>query len=64
MLLPGPVGGLNMQTGKESIQPIINGTFPAQRFFDTLAMILSRREKVKITVTVQQEGEQQQRAAV
>lgn len=53
-----------MQTGKESIQPIINGTFPAQRFFDTLAMILSRREKVKITVTVQQEGEQQQRAAV
>lgn len=53
-----------MNTGKETAPPIIRGTFPAQRFFDTLALILSKREKVKITVTVQQEGQQQHKAAV
>lgn len=45
----------------------IQGTFDAQRFFDTLALILSRRENVKITVTVTQEaeeGKQQQKQAV
>lgn len=30
----------------------VRGTFDAQAFFETLAIILSRREKVKITVTV------------
>ena len=29
-----------MEIGKEMIQPTINGTFPAQRFFETLALIL------------------------
>lgn len=53
-----------METGKEKAQPVITGTFPAQRFFDTLAAILSRRENVTITVTVTQEGEQQRKAAV
>lgn len=53
-----------METGKEMVQPKINGTFSAQRFFDTLALILSRRENVKITVTVTQEEEQQQKKAV
>ena len=45
----------------------IQGTFDAQRFFDTLALILSRRENVKITVKVTQEPEnskQQQKQAV
>ena len=32
----------------------IHGTFDAQRFFDTLAMIISRRENVKVTVKVTQ----------
>lgn len=53
-----------METGKEKIQPVITGTFPAQRFFDTLAAILSRRENVTITVTVKQEDGQRQKAAV
>lgn len=30
----------------------VQGKFNAQRFFDTLALILSRRENVKITVKV------------
>lgn len=32
----------------------VEGTFDAQRFFDTLALILSERENVKITVKVTQ----------
>lgn len=32
----------------------VQGTFNAQRFFDTLAMIISQREGVKVTVTVKQ----------
>ena len=44
-----------MGAGKEKVQPVITGTFPAQRFFDTLAAILSRRENVTITVTVTQQ---------
>ena len=47
-----------MGAEKEKVQPVITGTFPAQRFFNTLAAILSRREGVEITVTVKQEGEQ------
>lgn len=56
-----------METGKkqEEVKTVVTGTFPAQRFFDTLAAILSRRENVTITVAVtQQEGEQQRKAAV
>lgn len=37
----------------------MHGTFDAQRFFDTLAMIVSRRENVKITVKVTQEPKEQ-----
>lgn len=37
----------------------IKGTFNAQRFFDTLALILSEREKVKITVKVTQPGQEE-----
>ena len=53
-----------MTEEKEQVQPVITGTFPAQRFFDTLAAILSRREGVEITVTVKQEGEQPRKDAV
>lgn len=44
----------------------VQGTFDAQRFFDTLALILSHRENVKITVKVTQEPktEVQQKKAV
>lgn len=32
----------------------VKGTFNVQKFYDTLALILSEREKVKITVKVTQ----------
>ena len=42
----------------------VQGTFNAQRFFDTLAMIISQREGVKVTVTVKQpEPEEKKRWA-
>ncbi len=53
-----------METGKEKVQPVITGTFPIQRFFDTLAAILSRKENVEITVKVIKVDEQQQKTAV
>ena len=42
------------QTAQEVAQMEVQGTFNAQRFFDTLAMIISKREGVKITVTVKE----------
>ncbi len=33
----------------------VEGTFNAQRFFDTLAMLISNREGVQVTVKVTQE---------
>ena len=30
----------------------IHGTFDAERFFNTLAMLISQREHAKVTVTV------------
>lgn len=42
----------------------VKGTFNAQRFFDTLAALLSRREGVTITVKVTKKDEQQQKNAV
>lgn len=41
----------------------IQGKFNAQRFFDTLALILSEREKVKITVKVTQREKAEEAAA-
>lgn len=41
----------------------IQGKFNAQRFFDTLALILSEREKVKITVKVTQQEKREEKAA-
>ena len=43
----------------------VEGTFNAKRFFETLALIISRKENLSVTVKVYEEGEQQQeRAAV
>lgn len=41
----------------------IQGKFNAQRFFDTLALILSEREKVKITVKVTQQDRKEESTA-
>lgn len=50
-----------MEVEKEQSQSAITfADFPMQKFFDTLAMILSRREGVEITVKVTREEEQQQ----
>ena len=42
----------------------VQGTFNAQRFFDTLAMIISQREGVKVTVTVKQPEPEEKKAEV
>ena len=41
----------------------VEGTFNAKRFFETLALIISRKENLSITVTVHEEKEEQQKAA-
>ena len=40
----------------------VKGTFNAQRFFETLALILSERENAKITVKVTQQQEKKKEA--
>lgn len=46
-----------MEETKENIKPVIIGEFSAQRFYDILAMILSQKYGVKITVKVSKEDE-------
>ncbi len=41
----------------EKAAVVVTGTFSVQRFFETLALILSQKENMKITVTVKQEKE-------
>ena len=54
-----------MEEGIAAAGVQVEGTFNVKRFFETLAMILSRKENLSITVTVHEEGEQQpQKAAV
>lgn len=51
---------------KEAMQAAgvqVEGAFNAKRFFETLAMILSQKENLSITVTVHEDGEEPQRAA-
>jgi|GEM_PF-874315 hypothetical protein len=38
----------------------VEGTFNAQRFFDTLAMLISNREGVQVTVKVTQEPKEKE----
>jgi len=55
----------HMKEGIAAAGVQVEGTFNAKRFFETLAMILSRKENLSITVTVHEEGEQQpERVAV
>lgn len=42
----------------------VQGTFNVQRFFETLALILSHREGIKITVTVIQDEVKDEKTAV
>lgn len=37
----------------------VQGTFNAQRFFETLALIISNRENVKVTVKVTKQTEEE-----
>jgi hypothetical protein len=54
-----------MEEGIAAAGVQVEGTFNAKRFFETLAMILSRKENLSITVTVHEEREQQtEKAAV
>lgn len=55
-----------MEAEKEQQQSAITfADFPMQKFFDTLAMILSRKYNMEITVKVTKKEEQQQgKAAV
>ena len=55
----------HMKEGIAAAGVQVEGTFNAKRFFETLAMILSRKENLSITVKVHEEGEQQpEKAAV
>ena len=51
-----------MERKAEVVAVEVKGTFNAQRFFDTLALILSERENAKITVKVTQQQEKQEEA--
>ena len=53
----------HMKEGIAAAGVQVEGTFNAKRFFETLALILSRKENVSITVTVHEDGEQQPRKA-
>ncbi len=50
-----------MNAGREGVE--VKGTFNAQTFFETLAAILSERERVQITVMVTKEPAQPEKAA-
>ena len=53
----------HMKEGIAAAGVQVEGTFNVQRFFETLAMILSRKENLSITVTVHEEKEEPQQAA-
>lgn len=39
----------------------INGTFNVKRFYETLALIISNKENLLITVTVHENGEKREK---
>lgn len=54
----------HMKEGIAAAGVQVEGTFNAKRFFETLAMILSQKENLSITVTVhEEEKEEPKRAA-
>lgn len=48
---------------KEAAVVEVKGTFNAQQFFDTLALILSEKNKLKITVKVTQREKKEEAVA-
>lgn len=42
----------------------ISGTFNVKRFYETLSKIISNKENLSITVTVHEDGEKREKAAV
>ncbi len=52
----------HMEEGIAAAGVQVEGTFNVKRFFDTLALILSQKNNVKITVTVHKDGEPQRAA--
>ena len=53
-----------MEEGIAAAGVQVEGTFNAKRFFETLALIISRKENLSVTVTVhEEEKEEPQRAA-
>ena len=54
----------HMKEGIAAAGVQVEGTFNAKRFFETLALIISRKENLSVTVTVhEEEKEEPQRAA-
>ena len=54
----------HMKEGIAAAGVQIEGTFNAKRFFETLALIISRKENLSVTVKVhEEEKEEPQRAA-
>ncbi len=51
----------HMKEGIAAAGVQVEGTFNVQRFFETLAMILSRKENLSITVKVHEEEQQEER---
>lgn len=54
----------HMEEGIAAAGVQVEGTFNVKRFFETLALILSRKENVSITVKVYEEEQQPEKAAV
>lgn len=52
-----------MKKEREVAAVEVKGTFNAQRFFETLALILSERENAKITVKVTQREKKKEATA-
>lgn len=51
-------------TGKSAAGMQISGAFNAKRFFETLALIISRKENLSVTVTVHEGVGSQEKEAV
>lgn len=50
-----------MEAKKEKVETKIYGTFPMQRFLDTLSMIVSNKYNADITARIVIPGEEQQK---
>lgn len=53
-------GGCSMEKKKEKVETVIHGTFPMQRFLDTLSMIVSNKYNADITAKIVMPDEEQQ----